>query len=284
MSTGLQPFIDGLGFPEAPRWHGEALWFVDFFRGAVLRAREAGEAEVVAKVPGTPGGLGFMPDGTPLVVSQREFALYAIRPDGSLARHADLSRFARGAANELLVDSQGRAYVGHHGFDFFGGASLLPSSLLLVQTDGSVRETADELVFPNGTALTPDGRTLILAESFANRLTAFDVAADGSLSSRRLWAALGDHTPDGIALDAGGAVWAASPMTGAFIRVREGGEVLGQIDAGEGRWAVACALGGPDRRTLYCAVAETTLETMPQGKSKGFIRTIEVQTEGAGLP
>ena len=266
----LHTLVDGLGFPEAPRWHDGALWFVDFFQGAVLRWRDG--VEIVADVPGTPGGLGFLPDGTPLVVSQREFAIYAIRPDGSLARHADLSAHARGAANEMLVDGQGRAYVGHHGFDFFGGAALVPSTLLLVEADGGVREVADELIFPNGTALTPDGRTLILAESFANRLTAFDVAEDGGLSNRRVWADLGNHTPDGVCLDSCGAVWAGSPMTGAFVRVREGGELLDTVDVGDGRWAVACALHGG---TLYCAIAETTLETMPLGQSKGFIQTLE---------
>jgi sugar lactone lactonase YvrE len=268
----LEPLIEGLRFPEAPRWHEDALWFVDFFQGAVLRWKAA-RLQRVADVPGTPGGLGFLPDGTPLVVSQREFAVLAVRQDGSLARHADLSKHAKGAANEMFVDALGRAYVGHHGFDFFGGAALQPSTLLLVEADGKVREVADDLVFPNGTAITADNRTLILAESFANRLTAFDIAADGSLSGRRLWAGLGDHTPDGICLDPGGAVWASSPMTGAFVRVREGGEVLDTIDAGEGRWAVACALDG---ETLYCAIAETTLETMPQGVSKGFIETARV--------
>ena len=282
--NSLKPFIDGLGFGEAPRWHDGKLWFVDFFKGAVLRADESGSVELVATVPGTPGGLGFLPDGTPLVVSQREFLVYAIRPDGSLVRHADLSGLARGAANEMLVDGQGRAYVGHHGFDFFGGAPHQPSSLLLVETDGRVREVADELIFPNGTALTPNGKTLIVAESFAKRLTAFDVALDGTLSGRREWAALGDHTPDGICLDETGAVWASSPMTGAFARVAEGGIVLDEIRAAPGHWAVACVLGGEDRRTLYCITAETTPQTMPQGISKGFIYTLRVNHAGAGRP
>lgn len=284
MTGTLESLFNGLAFPEAPRWHDDRLWFVDFIQGAVFKAEPHGAPEVLAQVPGTPGGLGFLPDGTPLVVSQREFALYAIAADGRLVRHADLSGLARGAANELLVDPQGRAYVGHHGFDFFAGAALQPSSLLLVESDGRVREVAEDLIFPNGTALAPDGKTLILAESFANRLSAFDVAADGGLSNRRIWAALDDHTPDGICLDEEGAVWAASPMTGRFLRVREGGRILDEIDAGNGRWAVACVLGGADRNTLFCAVAETTLETMPQGVSCGFIQTVEVDVAGAGRP
>ncbi|MFN3389931.1 MAG: SMP-30/gluconolactonase/LRE family protein, partial [Allosphingosinicella sp.] len=202
--SGLRTIVGGLGFAEAPRWHGGRLWFVDFFAGTVHRATLDGSHEVVARVEGTPGGLGFLPDGTPLVVSQREFRLYRIGAGGALDLHADLSAHCVGAANELFVDRQGRAWVGHHGFDFFGGAEPRPASLLRVEPDGSVHVAAEGLIFPNGTALLPDGRTLIVAESFANRLTAFDLAEDGALSNRRVWAELGDHTPDGICVDAEG--------------------------------------------------------------------------------
>lgn len=195
-----------------------------------------------------------------------------------------LSDYARGAANEMLVDAKGRAYVGHHGFDFFGGAELRPSSLLMVEPDGRVRVVAEDVIFPNGMALSGDGRTLILAESFAERLTAFEVAADGSLSGRRQWAAIPGHTPDGICLDAEGAVWVASPLSGAFLRVREGGEITERIDTADKRWAVACALGGPQRKTLYCVTAATTLEGMPRGESQAFIETIEAPAAGIGLP
>ena len=284
MSERLRTLTAGLGFAEAPRWHAGELWFVDYFAGNVQTIDLAGRRRVVAAVPGTPGGLGFLPDGTPLVVSQREFALYAIDKQGRLTRYADLSRFARGAANELLVDGGGRAYVGHHGFDFFGGAPQKPSSLLLVATDGSVREVADGLVFPNGMALTPDGRMLILAESFAARLTAFDVASDGTLGLRREWAQIPGHTPDGICLDAEGAVWLGSPLSGAFLRVHEGGAVLDRLDVADGRWAVACVLGGADRCVLCCVTAATTLEGMPQGKSEAFIELADVAVAGAGVP
>lgn len=280
----LTPFVGGLGFAEAPRWHGGRLWFVDYFRGGVFTADEGGAATCVAYVPGTPGGLGFLPDGTPLVVSQRDFRVLRIGPDGSTTEHADLSAHARGAANEMLVDGRGRAYVGHHGFDFFGKAPPQPSSLLLVETDGSVRVVAEDLTFPNGTALSPDGGTLVVAESFATRLTAFDVADDGSLSNRRVFADVAPHTPDGICMDADGAVWFGSPMTGAFVRVAEGGAVLDTVELPAGRWGVACVLGGDDRRTLYCASAETTPETMPLGQSKAFIDTVRVDVAGAGLP
>jgi sugar lactone lactonase YvrE len=280
----LQPFVSGLGFAEAPRWHGGSLWFVDYFQGGVFRSDENGRAERVASVPGTPGGLGFLPDGTPLVVSQRDFKLLRIAQDGSTSEYADLSAHARGAANELLVDGKGRAYVGHHGFDFFNKAPPQPSSLMLVDTDGSVRVVAEDLTFPNGTALSEDGRTMIVAESFARRLTAFEVANDGSLSGRRVFANVGEHTPDGICMDAEGAVWLGSPMTGSFVRVREGGEILDTIGLPDGRWGVACVLGGEDRRTLFCVSAATTPETMPKGESDAFIETVRVDVGGAGLP
>lgn len=284
MSARLHTRVSGLGFAEAPRWRDGHLWFVDYFSNSVLRTDFSGPPEKVAVVEGTPGGLGFLPDGDALVVSQRALAIQRIGGDGMLSAYADLSGHARGAANDMLVDLSGRAYVGHHGFDFFGGAELRPSSLLLVEPNGSVRVVAEDVIFPNGMALSEDGRTLILAESFAERLTAFDVAGDGSLSNRREWAALPGHTPDGICLDAEGAVWAASPLSAAFLRVREGGEILDRIDTTDKRWAVACALGGPGRQTLYCVTAATTLEGMPRGESQAFIETVEAPAMGAGLP
>lgn len=280
----LQPFVSGLGFAEAPRWHAGQLWFVDYFQGAVFRANAIGVAERIATVEGTPGGLGFLPDGSLLVVSQRDFKILRVGSDGSTSIYADLAAHARGAANEMLVDKQGRAYVGHHGFDFFNKAPAQPSSLLLVDTDGSVRVVAEDLTFPNGTALSEDGHLLVLAESFARRLTAFDVAEDGSLSNRRLFADLGDHTPDGICMDAEGAVWLGSPMTSSFVRVREGGELLDTILLPDNRWGVACVLGGEDRRTLFCVSAATTPEKMPKGQSEAFIETVRVDMPGAGLP
>ena len=274
---------DGFGFCEAPRWHAGRLWFVDFFSKRVLTLDGDGKASIVATVPGTPGGLGFLPDGTPVVVSQNDLKLLTIGKDGALEEFADLSRYARGCANELLVDPAGRAYVGHHGFNFLGGAELKPASLLLAQRGAEVREVADQLIFPNGTALTPDGRTLIVAESFAMRLTAYDVAPDGSLSNRRVWAETPGYTPDGICLDSDGAVWAGSPLASAFIRVKPGGEISHRVPT-DGKWAVACVLGGAQRKTLYCVTAETSLSQMPKGISKAFVETVEVDVPGAGLP
>lgn len=280
----LRTIVSGLGFAEAPRWHSGKLWFVDFFSGAVHRGDLSGSYETVATIEGMPGGLGFLPDGTTLAVSQRDFRLLRIDGDGSLSTYADLGAHCRGAANDLLVDSAGRAYVGHHGFDFFGGAEPQPSTLLLVETDGSVRQVAENLIFPNGMALSPDGRTLVVAESFANRLSAFDVAEDGSLSGHRIWAELPGHTPDGICMDSEGAIWAGSPLSGTFLRVREGGGIVDEIKTRDDRWAVACVFVGDRRETLCCVTAATTLEKMPQGQSEAFLELAEVSMPGAGLP
>lgn len=272
----------GFGFCESPRWHGGRLWFVDFFSKHVHTLDERGVLSVVATVPGTPGGLGFLPDGTPLVVSQNDHRVLAIGPGGELTPWADCSALARGCTNDMLVDAQGRAYAGHHGFDFLGGGEPQPASLMLARAGGPAVEAATGLVFPNGMALTRDGRTLIVAESFAMRLTAFDVAPDGSLSRRRVWAETPGYTPDGICLDAEGAVWAGSPLAGAFIRVREGGEITHRVPTGD-KWAVACTLGGDDGRTLYCLTAETSLSQMPKGVSRGFVETVRVEVPGAAL-
>jgi sugar lactone lactonase YvrE len=274
----METIVEGLGFAEAPRWHQGWLWFVDYFKGAVFRARQGHEVERIIDVPGTPGGLGFLPDGTPLVVSQREFRIYAIR-DGALELYADLSNHCVGAANEMFVEAHGRAWVGHHGFDFFGGAEPRPSTLLRVDPDGSVHVAADGLIFPNGTALLPDGRTLIVAESFANRLTAFTVGSDGMLTDRRVFAAIAPHTPDGIAVDAEGGVWAGSPLTGAFVRLKDGA-ITDRIAAAEGHWAVACAFGGERLERLALVHARTTLEGMPKGESEAFISVVEPAVPG----
>lgn len=275
----VRRIVAGLGFAEAPRWHNGRIWYVDFFSGAVEAATLDGQRETITTVAGMPGGLGFLPDGTALVVAQREFRIYRIGNGGELSMHADLSAHCRGAANEMFVDPQGRAWVGHHGFDFFGGGEHRPASLVRVDPDGSVSVAAEDLIFPNGTALLPDGRTLVVAESFANRLTAFDVGADGTLSNRRAWAEVGDHTPDGICADREGAIWLGSPMTGAFVRVAEGGKELDRIDVGE-RWAVACAFAGEGLDTLCLISAATTPQDMPQGKSEAFVELAQVEVGG----
>jgi sugar lactone lactonase YvrE len=280
VSRRLRTVVDGLGFAASTRWHDGEFWYVDSVASTVEAVDADGRRRTITTVPGVPGGLAFLPDGTPLVVAQRELAIYAIGGDGALRRHADLARYARGAAGDIVVDAVGRAYVGHHGFDFHGRAAPKPASLLRVDSDGTVSEVADALTFPSGLVLTPDGRTLLVAEGFAARLTAFEVEPDGSLGARRDWAQLYGHTPDGICLDDDGAVWLGSSLTGVFLRVQEGGAVLDRIDTADGRWAVACAIGGEDGRTLCCATAATTLIGRPRGDSIAFLEFADLDGGG----
>lgn len=276
MALQLQPFLRGLAFPESPRWHGGALWFSDFYMGTVNRATPAGDVEVVCEVPGQPSGLGWLPDGRLQVVSMLRRSVLRLDA-GGLSTVADLSAQVGGPCNDMLVDPQGRSYVGNLGFDMMARAPFAPTVLLLVGPDGSVRPVAEDMHFPNGTVLVPDCRTLIVAESFGLRLTAFDVAADGSLSNRRIWADLGGKRgPDGICLDAEGAVWVACPVSREVLRVREGGEVTHAV-ATEGQ-AVSCALGGADGRTLYVCTGKvmTTPEQSREART-GAIWQVRVE-------
>ena len=280
----LLPFVKGLAFPESPRWHDGALWFSDFYTRHVSRATPDGRVEAVVEVPGQPSGLGWLPDGRLLVVSMNDRRL--LRLDGdSLVEVAVLSALAAAPCNDMLVDGQGRAYIGNFGFDLQSRAPFAATSLIMVTPDGAARVVATDMHFPNGTVLTPDGRTLIVGESYGQRLTAFDVQADGSLAHRRVWAQLHGKGvgPDGICLDAEGAVWLASPVTREVLRVREGGEITDRIATSE--QAVACMLGGADRRTLFVAtgrVLVTPEESLAQ--RSGMIFSVRVEVPGAGLP
>jgi sugar lactone lactonase YvrE len=277
-----QVLLDGLAFLEGPRWHAGKLWFSDMFAEKVMTVDAQGQSEVVTTVPARPSGLGFLPDGRLLIVSMRDRRL--LRLDGStLTVVADLNPLVKGDINDMVVDAQGRAYIGNFGYDLFSGEAPQPTTLVLVTPDGQARVVADDLHFPNGTVISPDGKTLIVAETFGDRLTAFDVAADGALSGRRTFAQFTDETPDGICLDAEGAVWVSSFTTGEFVRVKDGGEITQRIPVA-GKRAVACALGGSDRRTLFLLTAETTLEDLAKGKSIGRVETVDVEVPGAGLP
>jgi sugar lactone lactonase YvrE len=280
----LEPYLSGLAFPESPRWHGGALWFSDFYDRRVCRVTADRRAETVAKVPGQPSGLGWLPDGRLLVVSMNDRRL--LRLDGdSLVEAADLSAFAAAPCNDMLVDAQGRAYVGNFGFDLQARAPFAPASLILVAPDGRARVVATDMHFPNGTVLTPDGRTLIVGESYGQRLTAFGVRDDGSLEHRRIWAQLEGRGlgPDGICLDAEGAIWLASPVTREVLRVLEGGKVTHRIPTAN--QAVACTLGGEDRRTLFVLTGRV-LVTPEQSRAErsGMIYSARVEVPGAGLP
>ena len=278
----LTPFLDRLAFPESPRWHDGALWFSDFYTQRIQRVDMKGYCETVASVPGQPSGLGWLPDGRLLVVSMSDRRL--LRLEGSvLVEVADLSTLAPFHCNDMVVDAKGRAYIGNFGFDFAGRQAPRPTGLILVLPDGQARVVAQDLHFPNGAVITADGRTLIIGETYASRLTAFDVADDGSLSGRRVWATLHKATPDGICLDAEGAIWLASPISREVIRVREGGEVTHRI-ATPGQ-AVACMLGGPDRRTLFVLTGKVMV-TPEQSRASlsGMIYTLPVAVPGTGLP
>jgi sugar lactone lactonase YvrE len=282
MTTDTKPFIDGLCFPEGPRWHDGRFWFSDMHAKRVLRAGMDGRAEVVVEVPERPSGLGWLPDGRLLVVSMYDRRLMRLDPMG-LTEVADLSSVATFHANDMVVDRHGRAYVGNFGFDLIAGAAQHTTSLALVLPDGTVRVAATDLMFPNGMVITPDERTLIVAESFAARLTAFEIAGDGSLSKRRVFAALeGGAVPDGIALDAEGAVWVASPLSGECLRVHEGGRVSRRLRGSA--LPYACALGGPDRKTLFVCTAETHDPDECAAKRTGKIEVTTVDVAGAGWP
>jgi sugar lactone lactonase YvrE len=249
---GPHTLLTGLAIGESPRWHEGRLWFSNWGTEEIVAVDLDGTSEVVGQgPPGLGWATAWLPDGRLLVTGPE---LMRREPDGSMVRHADLSGVADHGWNEIVVDGRGNIYLNGFGFDFLGGGAPTPGIIALVTPDGSARQVADGIEFPNGMVVTPDNSTLIIAESFAGRLTAFDIAADGSLSSRRLWADLGGPgNGDGICLDADGMVW--TPVRGnACARVREGGEVLQKIELD--RPCYACMLGGPDRRTLFMLAAE----------------------------
>lgn len=275
-----QVLLDGLCFPEGPRWHDGKLWFSDMHAQRVVQVGTDGRAETVAEVPNQPSGLGWLPDGRLLVVSMLDRRLLRLDESG-LTEVADLSGVAPHHCNDMVVDAEGRAYIGNFGFDLHGGAAPVPTALACVTPDGAVREVADDLLFPNGTVITPDGRTLVVAETFAARLTAFDVEGDGSLANRRVWAQL-EGIPDGICLDAEGCIWVAAPTSSQVMRVRPGGEVTHRVRVSTD--AFACALGGPERRTLFVCTAGDHDPRVCRERRDGRIEMVEVEVPGAGLP
>ena len=274
--------LDGLAFAESPRWHAGELWFSDFYTHRVQRLDAAGVLHTECEVPGQPSGLGWLPDGRLLVVSMTDRRLLRREADGRLVQHADLSALAAFHCNDMVVDGKGRAYVGNFGYDLLARAPLTPADLVLVEPDGSTRIVARDLAFPNGSVITPDGATLIVAETAAKRLTAFDIGADGSLSNRRLWADLGPFRPDGICLDAEGAVWASTVRGRACIRVAEGGALLDRIDTADP--CIACMLGGEDRRTLYIVTGEVEAAEQALARRSSAIWQLRVEVPGAGWP
>ena len=277
----MDTVVDGLTFTEAPRWRGGKLWFSDFYTHRVLTVTPDGRLETVVEISQRPSGLGWTPDGALLVVSMLDRRLLRVE-DGKPRVVADLSSLATGPCNDMVVDMVGRAYVGNFGFDRHRGEPPRTTCIARVDPDGRLTRAADELSFPNGTVITPDGRTLIVAETLAHRLTAFDVAANGALSNRRLFAALEGCFPDGICLDADGAVWVADARTPRVLRVLDGGRIERTIPTGT-RFAFACMLGDDDRRTLYLCTSTGSGPAMAD-KRDGAIERVRVDVPGAGLP
>lgn len=271
---------DGLSFGEGPRWHDGYLYYSDFYRHVVERIDLHGNVEQVASVPTQPSGLGWLPSGQMLIVSMTNRKLLLQERDGTLREHADLSDIANFHCNDMVVDAIGRAYVGNFGSDR-SVEKFKTATLAIVDPDGSVHAGPDKLAFPNGTVITPDGKTLIIGETMSKRLTAFDVDDDGTLSNRRIWADIDPHWPDGICLDAQAAIWVADPVGKCVVRVAEGGEVLDRIDTG--RPSYACMLGGDDGKRLFVITGEHSGEKAAATRD-GAIEYLDVDVPHAGLP
>jgi sugar lactone lactonase YvrE len=274
--------LDGITFGESPRWHDDRLWFSDWGTQEVVAVDLLGESEVIVGVPSSPFSIDWLPDGRLLIVSGPEGVLLRREPDGSLVTYADLSGLSNHPWNEIVVDGRGNAYVNNIGFAFPAG-EFAPGTVALLTPEGSVRQVADGVAFPNGMAVIPDNSTLIVAESYGNKLTAFNIAEDGGLSNRRVWADLGDGVPDGICLDAEGAVWYADVPNKRCARVTEGGEMLQTIELDLG--CFACMLGGEERRTLFIvAQGWGGTEGTSEEERTGRVLTAPAPAPGAGWP
>jgi sugar lactone lactonase YvrE len=282
----VRQLLGGLSFGESLRWHHDRVWLADWGAQEVMAVDGEGRPEVMARVdfPAFPMCIDWLPDGRLLIVAARDGRLLRQEPDGSLVTQADLDGLAEPGHpwNEIVVDGRGNAYLNNQGFDF-PGEQFAPGMIALVTPDGSARRVADGIAFPNGMAVTPDNSTLIVAESYGQKLTAFQIAADGSLSQPRLWADLGDGVPDGICLDAEGAVWYADVPNQQCVRVREGGRVLQTIHLDRG--CFSCALGGTEGTTLFMVVTQWRGTELMTDKSRtGQLLTAPAPAAGAGWP
>ncbi len=273
---------DNFNFLEGPRWHDGKLWLSDMHAETIYTLTEDGQREEIVKIPAKPSGLGFMADGSMLIVSMEDEKLLRLK-DGQLSDHADLSPFVSGLPNDMVVDAQGRAYVGNFGYDLFGGEEPKDAKMVMVTPDGNASVVADGLVFPNGAVITPDGKTLIVAETFAHRLTAFNIEEDGTLTDRRTFGELPDAGPDGICLDVDGGIWVSGFLAGKFFRMEDGGNITHEV-AVPGKAAVACQLGGADGKTLFCLTFSGTLEQIEPGNMFAAVETVKVDSAAAGSP
>ena len=293
MGRTTRVLMEGIYFGEGPRWHDGRLWFSDFYAHTVNSVSLAGDCRVELTLDDQPSGLGWMPDGSLLVVKMRARQVWRRWPDGRFALHADLAAHHAFLSNDMVVDGQGRAYVGDFGFDLHrelrtrGPEAVLADhptgNVVRVDPDGSVTVAAADMHFPNGTVISPDGQRLICGETLAAQLTMFDIAADGALSGRRAFAATAPRVPDGICLDAEGAVWISNPLGPECVRIAEGGEVLQVIETGD-LCTFACMLGGPEGRHLFIMAAPTSDDDTVSTQKLGKILVAEVGVPGAGWP
>jgi sugar lactone lactonase YvrE len=279
MMNGLQTLLTGRGLLESPRWHVDRLYVSDWSAGEVLAVDTAGRSEVVARVESLPLCTAWLPEGQLVIVSSPDGRLLRRESDGSLVQHRALGR---PGWNDIVIDGRGNAYVNGAGSNPMVGEEFKPGIVTLAAADGSVRQVADNIAFPNGMAVTPDNETLVVADSYRHHLIAFDIGSTGDLTNRRLWADLGEGTPDGICIDAQLAVWYADVPNKRCVRVAEGGRVLQTVEVDRG--CFACALGGADGTTLFIAAAEWRgmSEMVPLGT--GQVLTLPVTVPGAGWP
>jgi len=276
---------EGFYFPECPRWHQQSLWLSDFFEPAVLKVHQDGRVEQVQIVAGQPAGLGWLPTGPLLVVSRTDRKVLRVGNEGG-EEYADLSSFAQYHANDMVVGPSGIAYVGHFGFDLdafledhtFSETAAIPgipgASILIIETNGTVRETADRLRFPNGMTFAMGGEQLIVAETLGQCLTAFDVATDGSLMRRRVWAETPGVAPDGICMDVDGAIWVANATAPECLKIEQGGRVLARVHTAEN--CFACCLGGQDGRTLFMTTAPNSNASIASRTRDGAVEYIRL--------
>jgi sugar lactone lactonase YvrE len=284
--TASEVVLEGLAFGEGPRWHDSRLWFSDMHAHVVHAFDPSTSAlDSIVEVEGAPSGLGWDPNGALLIVSMDDRRLLRLDPAGALDEVADLSSYTNHPVNDMVVSESGTAYIGSFGFDLHAGEQPVNTVILAVDADGSHRVVADDMAFPNGMIITPDGSTLVVGESFGGRLTALSIAADGSLGDRRVWADLGGggRFPDGICLDAENCIWIASPGTHECLRVREGGEIVDSVSTGD-QLAIACMLGDDDRRTLYMLTSGGLDPAKARELRSGRLERARVEVPGAGLP
>jgi sugar lactone lactonase YvrE len=277
----LQILMTDLAFGESPRWHDGRLWFSNWTAQQIIAVDPQGKNEVIVRLPFSsfPFSIDWLPDGRMLIVSSSDRPLLRQELDGTLVDHADLKR----GFNEIVVDSRGNAYINGAGFNPLAGEKFAPGIVTLVTPDGTSRQVAQGIAFPNGMAVTPDNSTLIVADSYGKKLTAFDIADDGGLSKQRVWAELGEGAPDGICMDAEGAVWYADVPNKCCVRVREGGEVLQMVELDRG--CFACMLGGEDGKTLFMLAAEWHgMENMVGAPRTGQLVTCKAPAPHAGRP